>query len=90
MYVPCSGLTGENLTGPCNEPLLRGWYNGPSLLERIGKSSAKICFYLCILRPISKKLKANKHRKPLPISFHYCVGGEVKHKTLDLSTELMR
>lgn len=35
VYVPCSGLTGENLTGPCNEPLLRGWYNGPSLLERI-------------------------------------------------------
>lgn len=37
MYVPCSGLTGENLTKCCNEPLLREWYNGPTLLDRIGK-----------------------------------------------------
>ena len=37
VYVPCSGLTGENLTKCCNEPLLRKWYNGPTLLDRIGK-----------------------------------------------------
>lgn len=36
VYVPCSGLTGENLVGPCKEPLLLTWYNGPSLLDRIG------------------------------------------------------
>jgi len=36
VYVPCSGLTGENLIGPCEEPLLLRWYNGPSLLDRIG------------------------------------------------------
>lgn len=35
VYVPCSGLTGENLTGFSKEPLLRAWYNGPSLLDRI-------------------------------------------------------
>lgn len=35
VYVPCSGLTGENLTKCCNEPLLRKWYNGPTLLDRI-------------------------------------------------------
>ncbi|CAH3108693.1 unnamed protein product [Pocillopora meandrina] len=35
VYVPCSGLTGENLTGSSKEPLLRAWYNGPSLLDRI-------------------------------------------------------
>ncbi|XP_022777846.1 HBS1-like protein, partial [Stylophora pistillata] len=35
VYVPCSGLTGENLTGSSQEPLLRAWYNGPSLLDRI-------------------------------------------------------
>ena len=38
VYVPCSGLTGENLTKCCNEPLLRKWYNGPTLLDRIGKN----------------------------------------------------
>ena len=36
VYVPCSGLTGENLVGPSEEPLLLMWYSGPSLLERIG------------------------------------------------------
>ncbi|CAH3021010.1 unnamed protein product [Porites evermanni] len=35
VYVPCSGLTGENLTKCCNETLLRNWYNGPTLLDRI-------------------------------------------------------
>ena len=40
MFVPCSGLTGENLVGPCEEPLLLKWYNGPSLLDRIGTSGA--------------------------------------------------
>ena len=39
VYVPCSGLTGENLTGSSKEPLLRAWYNGPSLLDRIGTKS---------------------------------------------------
>lgn len=39
VYVPCSGLTGENLVGPCEEPLLLKWYNGPSLLDRIGTSA---------------------------------------------------
>lgn len=35
VYVPCSGLSGENLLGPCKEPLLRKWYDGPTLLDRI-------------------------------------------------------
>ncbi|XP_037085357.1 HBS1-like protein isoform X2 [Pollicipes pollicipes] len=34
-YVPCSGLTGENLTQPAQEPQLQAWYSGPTLLQVI-------------------------------------------------------
>ncbi len=33
-FVPCSGLTGENLSTR-TDPLLCAWYTGPTLLERI-------------------------------------------------------
>lgn len=37
VYVPCSGLTGENLVKePTNSELLK-WYKGPTLLKVIGK-----------------------------------------------------
>ena len=36
-YIPCSGLTGQNLvTAPTEDSLLK-WYKGPCLLEVIGK-----------------------------------------------------
>lgn len=40
-FVPCSGLTGENLTTRCQVKSLRDWYNGPCLLEVIGKFGKK-------------------------------------------------
>lgn len=33
--IPCSGLTGENLTSPPSEDALKKWYSGPTLLEQI-------------------------------------------------------
>ena len=36
-YVPCSGLTGENLVERTDGGLLAGWYSGPTLLEAIGR-----------------------------------------------------
>lgn len=35
-YVPCSGLTGENLASPSQERALVSWYSGPCLLDVIG------------------------------------------------------
>lgn len=35
-FVPCSGLSGENLASKANEPLLIHWYNGPCLMDVIG------------------------------------------------------
>lgn len=34
-YVPCSGLTGENLSKRSTEPHLCSWYSGPCLIEVI-------------------------------------------------------
>lgn len=36
-YVPCSGLTGENLVKPPTNPELISWYKGPTLSTVIGK-----------------------------------------------------
>jgi elongation factor 1 alpha-like protein len=38
-YIPCSGLTGENLVKPATEPEFVKWYNGPTLIQVIGKTS---------------------------------------------------
>ncbi|KAB7499441.1 HBS1-like protein [Armadillidium nasatum] len=34
-YIPCSGLTGENLVEPPRDTALKNWYSGPTLLEAI-------------------------------------------------------
>lgn len=35
-YIPCSGLTGENLVKEPSDPELISWYNGPTLINVIG------------------------------------------------------
>ena len=35
-FVPCSGLSGVNLTETSTNPDLNKWYKGPTLLEVIG------------------------------------------------------
>ncbi|XP_017471589.1 PREDICTED: HBS1-like protein [Rhagoletis zephyria] len=34
-FIPCSGLSGENLSKPATEPALKAWYKGPHLLSVI-------------------------------------------------------
>ncbi|XP_047735700.1 HBS1-like protein isoform X2 [Hyalella azteca] len=34
-YVPCAGLSGENLVKPPSEPQLKAWYSGPTILNAI-------------------------------------------------------
>lgn len=36
-YIPCSGMTGENLVKAPTEQQLLSWYNGPTLINVIGK-----------------------------------------------------
>lgn len=35
-FIPCSGLSGENLMKTVSEPKLSSWYRGSTLLEQIG------------------------------------------------------
>ncbi|XP_027230801.2 protein HBS1 isoform X1 [Penaeus vannamei] len=37
IYVPCSGLSGENLVKPSTVEALNSWYTGPTLLQAIDK-----------------------------------------------------
>jgi elongation factor 1 alpha-like protein len=41
-FVPCSGLTGENLISPPSEDTLQ-WYKGPCLLDVIGTLVLQYC-----------------------------------------------
>jgi elongation factor 1 alpha-like protein len=36
-YVPCSGLSGENLCNASRDNVLFKWYSGPTLASGIGK-----------------------------------------------------
>lgn len=42
-YIPCSGLTGENLVNPIRNEELKSWYLGPTLLTVIGKLWIILC-----------------------------------------------
>ena len=60
MYVPCSGLSGENLTSPAKGPKLVQWYKGPCLLDTIGACAARHgsgvrdrCLYRTLIRLVS-------------------------------------
>ncbi|KAK7079318.1 HBS1-like protein [Halocaridina rubra] len=35
VYIPCSGLTGENLVKPCSDEKLCSWYSGSTLIQAI-------------------------------------------------------
>ena len=36
-YVPCSGLSGENLTEDSTLPELKQWYTGPCIVKLVGE-----------------------------------------------------
>lgn len=44
IYVPCSGLSGENLVKPSMVEALNSWYTGPTLLQAIGKFREDLVF----------------------------------------------
>ncbi|CAG0920627.1 unnamed protein product [Notodromas monacha] len=50
VYIPCSGLTGENLISPPTNDALKSWYSGPCLVDVIEKFRPPE-------RPVSKPLR---------------------------------
>lgn len=71
-YVPCSGLTGENLVKPPTETELLKWYNGPCLLDVIDKFNVPE-------RPVSKPLRMSVNDVYKGTGSGFCVAGRIEN-----------
>lgn len=49
-FIPCSGLSGVNLTGKVTDPKLQSWYTGSTLVEQIDK-------FKTVTRPVDKPFR---------------------------------
>lgn len=70
-FVPCSGLTGENLVSPPSEDMLLQWYKGPCLLDVIDKFKSPE-------RPISKPFRLSINDIFKGTGSGFCVSGRVE------------
>lgn len=71
-YVPCSGLTGENLVKPPSEPELLKWYSGPCLLDVIDKFKVP-------LRPVAKPFRMPVNDIFKGTGSGFCVAGRIEN-----------
>ncbi|KAJ8981286.1 hypothetical protein NQ317_004022 [Molorchus minor] len=81
-FVPCSGLSGQNLTSKPTENELVAWYDGPCLLEVIDNFRSPE-------RPVSKpfRLSINDIFKGTGAAF--CVSGRVETGTLSVGDKVL-
>lgn len=70
-FVPCSGLTGENLTSLSSEDMLLQWYKGPCLLNVIDKFKAPE-------RPVTKPFRLSVNDIFKGTGSGFCVSGRVE------------
>lgn len=70
-FVPCSGLTGENLTSPPTEQALKQWYTGPTLLQVIDTFKVPE-------RPVSKPLRLTVSDIFKGTGSGFCLSGRVE------------
>lgn len=70
-FVPCSGLTGENLIKPPSEHELTKWYNGPCLLDVVDKFNVPE-------RPVSKPLRMTINDIFKGTGSGFCVAGRIE------------
>ncbi|KDR18612.1 HBS1-like protein isoform X2 [Zootermopsis nevadensis] len=70
-FVPCSGLTGENLISPPSECMLLQWYKGPCLLDVIDKFKSPE-------RPITKPFRLSVNDIFKGTGSGFCVSGRVE------------
>ncbi|XP_069701678.1 protein HBS1 isoform X3 [Periplaneta americana] len=70
-FVPCSGLTGENLVSPPTEDMLLQWYKGPCLLDVIDRFKSPE-------RPITKPFRLSVNDIFKGTGSGFCVSGRVE------------
>lgn len=81
-YVPCSGLTGENMVKPPKEPELLKWYKGPCLLEVIDNFKVP-------QRPVSKPLRMSINDIYKGTGSGICVAGRIENGTLNKGDKVL-
>ncbi|XP_041974061.1 HBS1-like protein [Aricia agestis] len=81
-YVPCSGLTGENLVKPPSEAELMKWYSGPSLLDVIDKFNVP-------QRPITKPLRMSVSDIYKGTGSGFCVAGRIENGVINKGDKVL-
>ncbi|XP_059048964.1 protein HBS1 [Achroia grisella] len=81
-YVPCSGLTGENLVKTPTEPELLKWYSGPCLLDVIDKFNVPE-------RPVSKPLRFSINDVYKGTGSGFCVSGRIETGVLNKGDKVL-
>ncbi|VVC98310.1 unnamed protein product [Leptidea sinapis] len=81
-FVPCSGLTGENLIKAPEEPKLLQWYNGPCLLDVIDKFNVP-------QRPVSKPLRMSINDVFKATGSGFCVAGRIENGVINKGDKVM-
>ncbi|XP_011315119.1 HBS1-like protein isoform X2 [Fopius arisanus] len=70
-FVPCSGLSGENIVMPPKAEQLSCWYTGPTLLSVIDH-------FKCPERPVNKPLRFSVNDIFKGTGSNFCVSGHVE------------
>lgn len=81
-FVPCSGLTGENLIKPPSESELLKWYNGPCLLDVIDNFNVPE-------RPVSKPLRMSINDVFKGTGSGFCVAGRIENGILNKGDKVL-
>ncbi|XP_044253976.1 HBS1-like protein [Tribolium madens] len=81
-FVPCSGLTGQNLIDKPTENELLTWYNGPCLLEVIDN-------FRTPARPVSKPFRLSINDIFKGTGSGFCVSGRVETGSLNVGDRVM-
>ncbi|XP_021367800.1 HBS1-like protein isoform X1 [Mizuhopecten yessoensis] len=69
-FIPCSGLSGENLAKTVSEPQLSAWYRGNTLVEQIDR-------FKIVTRPLDKPLRLTIGDVFKGMGAGFCVTGRV-------------
>lgn len=81
-YVPCSGLTGENLVKPATDPILLSWYKGPTLLAVIDSFTVPV-------RSISKPFRMSINDIFKGTGSGYCLSGRLETGMISVNDKIL-
>ncbi|XP_022904348.2 protein HBS1 [Onthophagus taurus] len=81
-FVPCSGLTGQNLIETPTENELLSWYKGPTLIEVIDN-------FRCPERPISKPFRFSVNDMFKGTGANFCVSGKVETGVVNVGDRVL-